>query len=162
MEALAETHLGRMEGLGCPETHRQPQAVPDPPPRLSTSTQGAKRCQNREGSHVPHPGDSGFPALTWRQGQPGASSGTWHNPSLRGARASLTGRKDSALGRGVSLGNPVPPAAQRSTEPAPQHCCLYTGAVPALWPGPGCSGGRLSRVCCQHNPCATESTLEQR
>lgn len=109
---------GRMEEWGCPETHRQPQAVPARPKSqreaahpLGEPKQGGFRC--------PHPGDDGSPALTWRRGQPGAGSGTWHNPSLQGARSSLPGKKDSALGRGglVQLlstpGDPFPPAPPR-------------------------------------------------
>lgn len=151
-------HIWRgTEGSGCPETLCQSQTVPAPQVTVvGTSTQGAKRCQSREGSGVPHPRDGDSPALTWRRGQPGAGSGTWHNPSLQGVQSSLPGRKDSALGRGglqllSTPGHPFPPApsllgsstavSRRPTTAAfTEGLCLPFGQSQA-------GGSRPGRVC---------------
>ena len=157
-----------MEGSGCPETHRKPQAVPIPPPQVSagssTTPQRAERCRSREGSNVPHPRDGDSPALTWRRGQPGAGSGTWRNPSLRRARSSLAGKKASALGWEASLQllstpgprfPPTPPALSSSTAVSQrpgtaaftQGLCLPFGRGQASGSHPGrvCLPARLLR-----------------
>jgi len=144
MEALAETHLGRDGG------DLRPTTSPSSPGGEQHIHSGDCEMPKQGGGPMsPHPRDGGSSALTWRRAQPGAGSGTWRNPSLRGARPSLPGVKDSALGRGglcsssplqETPSHPAPSRAQLrhpGTAAFTQGLCLPFGRGPAGGSHPG-------------------------